>query len=83
MQAEMRKEDYENEPKAMEQVEEEISKENGEYRYKNPLYSGEYRNKPCPCYSGEKVKKCHGSVRSLTLEQYNKFQMELSGVENA
>ena len=34
-------------------------KENNK-RYPNPLASGKFRNAPCVCGSGKKVKKCCG-----------------------
>ena len=34
--------------------------------YRNPLNRGKYRNDPCPCGSGKKIKKCHGVKAAVT-----------------
>ncbi len=42
----------------------------------NPLHRGEYRNKKCPCFSGLKVKSCHGKkeyVEKCELDKHNEF----------
>lgn len=36
--------------------------------YRNPMHKGEYRNHPCICNSGKKMKKCHGAERGVTAE---------------
>lgn len=36
----------------------------------NPLRA--YRNLPCPCNSGRKVKRCHGMIDILPLEEIEK-----------
>lgn len=49
-------------------------------RYQNPLARGKYRNDPCVCGSGKKVKKCHGVKHALskaeldeTIDMINNF----------
>lgn len=34
--------------------------------YRNPLTKGRYRNNPCVCGSGKKMKQCHGSQRVIS-----------------
>lgn len=41
--------------------------------YRNPLYASEYRNMPCPCLSGKKVKKCHGREYSVKKDEYDEI----------
>ena len=36
--------------------------------YRNPMAHGAYRNHPCICGSGKKMKKCHGKDYAVTLE---------------
>lgn len=38
-------------------------------RYRNPLARGKYRNDPCVCGSGKKVKNCHGKESSVSLTE--------------
>lgn len=38
-------------------------------KYFNPLAAGEYRNNPCVCGSGKKIKKCHGKERKVSLDE--------------
>lgn len=38
-------------------------------RYKNPIASGKFRNDPCPCGSGKKIKKCHGVKDVLSKDE--------------
>lgn len=33
--------------------------------FRNPLHVGALRNSPCPCGSGNKIKKCHGQKYAL------------------
>lgn len=41
--------------------------------FMNPISSGKYRNDPCPCGSGKKIKKCHGVKTDITLEERNEI----------
>lgn len=44
--------------------------------FSNPLAKGKYRNDFCPCGSGKKVKKCHGTISSVKrgeLDSINKM----------
>ena len=42
--------------------------------YRNPMAKGEYRNHPCICNSGKKMKKCHGANSAVTLEEFKEIQ---------
>lgn len=39
--------------------------------YSNPLNQGRYRNNPCPCGSGKKIKKCHGRATAVSFDERN------------
>lgn len=38
--------------------------------YRNPVAKGEYRNHPCICGSGKKMKKCHGANYAITADEH-------------
>ena len=40
-----------------------------EPQYQNPLNKGKYRNDPCPCGSGKKIKRCHGIKNLVTMPE--------------
>ena len=42
--------------------------------YYNPLYDGKIRNEPCVCFSGKKLKNCHGSKMILTEQEMKEHQ---------
>jgi hypothetical protein len=37
--------------------------------FRNPMAHGQYRNHPCICGSGKKMKKCHGKEYAITAEE--------------
>lgn len=39
----------------------------------NPLNKGIYRNMLCPCGSGKKVKKCHGTRLVISQDEYDEI----------
>jgi hypothetical protein len=41
--------------------------------YDNPIAKGAYRNHPCICGSGKKMKKCHGQDRQLREDEYTEM----------
>lgn len=41
-----------------------------ELNYFNPLSAGKYRNNPCVCGSGKKIKKCHGIKSTIPYTEY-------------
>jgi hypothetical protein len=51
-----------------------------EKTYRNPLHLGSLRNKPCPCDSGKKLKRCHGEKYGITEEEAKEINQIL--VEN-
>lgn len=44
-----------------------------EVMYKNPLAKGKYRNTPCICGSGKKIKKCHGRDNAIDVLKLNEI----------
>ena len=44
-------------------------------KYFNRLASSKFRNDPCPCSSGKKIKKCHGRERTVTLQEFNDINL--------
>lgn len=47
----------------------------------NPFYQGSIRNKSCACYSGRKVKKCHGVNPYIKKEDLDKMLEDMSIME--
>lgn len=41
--------------------------------YVNPLAKGKYRNAPCVCGSGKKIKKCHGRDHAIDVLKLNEI----------
>lgn len=48
----------------------------------NPMSKGSYRNHPCICGSGKKMKKCHGQDKKLTEAEFTEV-MRLGENHNA
>ena len=42
-------------------------------KYKNPIAKGKYRNNPCVCGSGKKIKKCHGMKEVISKDEYDQI----------
>ena len=41
--------------------------------YHNPLYRPNFRNKPCPCKSGKKVKFCCGKYNKISRSEWERI----------
>lgn len=48
-----------------------VKKEMSLMLYDNPIHRGRYRNHPCVCGSGKKMKKCHGESQKLRSDEYH------------
>lgn len=48
--------------------------------FRNPMNKGAYRNNPCICGSGKKLKQCHGREPFLSAEDYK--QLHILGAEH-
>jgi hypothetical protein len=49
----------------------------------NPFYQGHLRNKLCACFSGKKVKRCHGAEPYIEEEELDKLLSSMKEREEA
>lgn len=47
---------------------------NDDKKYFNPISSGKFRNHPCHCGSGKKIKKCCGQKTAITMVELKNIE---------